>query len=99
MDATIIRYLQTKSHFNVSKFPSMYATRVSLAAGRLDHACQCGNMAILLTSLVFVFEISFLPKYRVNYYDYILKWCFGIYCNWCVSLDIVHILALIKTYM
>ena len=29
------------------------------------------NMAILLTSLLFVFEISFLPKYRVNYYDYV----------------------------
>ena len=51
-------------------------------------------MAILLTSLLFVFAISFLPKYRVNYYDYIMKWCFGISCNWCVSLDIAHILAL-----
>ncbi len=53
----------------------MYAAHVSLAAGRragLDHACQSGNMAILLTSLLFVFEISFLPKYRVNYYDYII---------------------------
>ncbi len=39
----------------------------------LDHACQCGNMAILLTSLLLVFEISCLPKYRVNYYDYIIK--------------------------
>ena len=45
----------------------------------LDHACQSGKMAILLTSLLFVFEILFLPKYRVNYYDdYIIKWCFGI---------------------
>ena len=35
-------------------------------------------MAILLTSLLFVFEISLLPKYSVNYYDYIIKWCFGI---------------------
>ena len=26
------------------------------------------KVAILLTSLLFVFEISFLPKYRVNYY-------------------------------
>ena len=47
-----------------------------------------------MTSLIFVFEILFLPKYRVNYYDYIIKWCFGIKCNWCVSLDIAHILAL-----
>ena len=29
-------------------------------------------MAILLTSLLFVFEISFLPKYRLNYYYYIV---------------------------
>ena len=46
-------------------------------------------MAILLNSLSFVFKISFLPKYRVIYYDYIVKWCSGIKCNWCVSLDIV----------
>ena len=31
-------------------------------------------MAILLTSLLFVFEISFLPKYRVNYYDYSIEY-------------------------
>ena len=42
------------------------------------HACQSGNMAILFTSLFFVFVISFLPKYLVNYYDYIIKCCFGI---------------------
>ena len=64
----------------------------------LDHACQSGNMEIVLTSLLFVFEISFLPKYRVNYYDYIIKWCFGILCNWSVSLDTAHILALIMSY-
>ena len=39
-------------------------------------------------------KFSFLPKYHVNYYDYIIKWCFGISCNWCVSLDIAHSLAL-----
>ena len=33
-------------------------------------SCQSGNMAALLNSLVFVFKISFLPKYRVKYYDY-----------------------------
>ena len=70
----------------------MYAVHVSLAAG-LDHACQSGNMAIVLTLLLFVFEILFLPKYCVNYYDYTIKWCFGI-CSWCVSMDIPHILAL-----
>ena len=46
------------------------------------------KVAILLTSLFSVFKISFLPKDRVNYYDYIIKWCFGVWCNWCVSLDI-----------
>ena len=45
-------------------------------------------MAELLNSLFFVFNISFLPKYRVKYNNYIVKWCSGIYCNWCVSLDI-----------
>ena len=61
----------------------------------IDHACQNGNMAILLTSLLFVFEIPFLPKYRVKYYYNIIKWCFVIKCNWCVSLDVAHILDLI----
>ena len=60
----------------------------------LGHACQSGNMAILLTSLLFVFKISFLPKYRVNYDDYIIKWCFGMQCNWIVTLDIAYIFAL-----
>ena len=41
-------------------------------------SCQSGNMAVLLNELVFVFKISFLPKYRVKYYDYIGKWCSGI---------------------
>ena len=54
----------------------MYAAHVSLAG--LGHACQSGNIAILLTSIVSVFKISLLAKYRVNYYDYIIKWCFGI---------------------
>ena len=30
-------------------------------------------MAILSTSLLFVFEISLLPKYSVNCYGYIIK--------------------------
>ena len=41
-----------------------------------------------------MFKISFLPKYHVNYYAYIIKWCFGLQCNWCVSLDISESLAL-----
>ena len=56
-------------------------------------------MAAPLNSLffVFTFTISFLPNYRVKYYDYIGKWCSGIKCIWCpgVSLDIaLDILAL-----
>ena len=39
--------------------------------------------------IYFVFKISFLPKYRVIYYDYTVKWCSLINCNWCVLLDIV----------
>ena len=32
----------------------------------LDDSCQSGKMAELLNSLLFVFNISFLPKYRVK---------------------------------
>ena len=33
-------------------------------------------MAALLNSLFFVFKISFLPKYRVKYFDYckVVQW-------------------------
>ena len=57
---------------------TIYSKKSYFRGAGLIHACQSGNMAILLTSLLFVFEISFLPKYRVNYYDYTIKWCFGI---------------------
>ena len=50
--------------------------------------CQSSEMAALLNSLSFAFTHSFLPKYRVKCYDYIIKWCSGIQCNWCVSMDI-----------
>ncbi len=66
-----------KSYFKIYYRRCILLTLAWRRAG-LDHACQSGNMAILLTSLLFVFEISFLPKYCVNYYDYIIKWCFGI---------------------
>ena len=32
----------------------------------------------VLNSLFSVFKISFLPKYRVKCYDFIVKWCSGI---------------------
>ena len=66
------------------------------------HECKSGKMAALLNSLFFVFKISFLSKYRVKYYDYIVNWCSLINCNslinctWCVSLDIAQMLALIR---
>ena len=53
-------------------------------------------MAALLNSLSFAYTHSFLPKYRVEYYNYIIKWCSGISCNWCVSMDIDKIVALTK---
>ena len=45
----------------------------------LGDSCQTENMAALLNSLFFVFKMSILPEYRVKYYDYIIKWCRGIY--------------------
>ena len=65
-----------KRNFNVSYRRCMPRTLAWRRAG-LDHACQSGSMAILLTSLLFVFEISFLPKYRVNYYDNIISGALG----------------------
>ena len=44
----------------------------------LGDSCQSGKMAALFNSLFVVFKISFLPKYHVKYYDYIVKWCSGI---------------------
>ena len=41
----------------------------------LDGSCQIANMAALLKSLFFLFNISFLPKYRVNYCDYRAVYC------------------------
>ena len=60
----------------------------------LGSSCQSTEMATLLDSIYFVFTFSFLPKYRVVYYDYTVKWCSLINYNWCVWLDIVYILAL-----
>ena len=28
--------------------------------------------------------MSFLPKYRVNYYEYSIQWCSDVACNWLV---------------
>ena len=45
-------------------------------------------MATLMNSSFFVFKILLLRNDRVKYYDYIVKWCSGVACSWCVSLDI-----------
>ena len=57
---------------------SSYAGHVNLTAENIGCSCQSGKMAALLNSLFFVFKISFLPKYSVKYYDYMVKWCSGI---------------------
>ena len=79
VDATIMRYFQTElfSRFlpSASSFlPSTYAGHVNMAARSLGSSCQTGNMAALLNSLFFVFKMSFLPKFRIIYYDYIVYW-------------------------
>ena len=64
------------SNFHVSYRRRMPATlnwpRQSIGGG-----CQSSKMAALF-SLSFAFTNSFLPKYPVKYFDYILKWCSGI---------------------
>ena len=70
-----------------------------LSLRSLDSSCQTGKMAALLNSLFFVFKISFLPKYRVIYYDCIVKWCSGIYCKWCVSLNSYEQIRVVKLFV
>ena len=54
-------------------FPTAAVSQQSIAGG-----CQSSEMAALLNSLSFPFANSFLPKYRIKYYDYIVKWCSGV---------------------
>ena len=46
----------------------------------------------------FVVKILLLPNYRVKYCDYmyIVKWCSDIASDWCASMGIAYILALIN---
>ena len=71
--------------FHVSYHRRIPATLI-LPRQSLGGSRQSSKMATLLNWSSFVFKISFLPKYRVIYYEYIVKWC--ILCNWCVSMDI-----------
>ena len=58
-----------QSYFQVSCHLRMPATSI-LPRRSIGSSCQTGKMAALSNSLLFVFKISFLPKYRVMYYDY-----------------------------
>ena len=89
MDATILRSVQAKqcSRFLPSTYVGQTAT-LNWPRQSTDCACQSSEMAALLNSLSFVFKNLFLPKYCVKHYDYIVKWCSGVQCNWGVSLDI-----------
>ncbi len=89
MDATILRSFQIQQ-FSRSLLP-MYTGHVKPDAAKPWRcARQSSKMAALLNSLSFAFKYSFLPKYSVKYYDYIVKWCSGIQCNWYVSMDTVY---------
>ena len=56
-------------------------------------------MATLFNSLFVVFNILFLSKYHVKYYDYIVKWCSGKHYNWCTSLDIANKMKAVYTIL
>ena len=53
-------------------------------------------MAALLNSLSFAFTHSFLPKYRVKYYDYIIKWCSGIQCKFGLRSAYFTVIAIVQ---
>ena len=76
VDATIIGSF-SKIYFHVSYRRRMPGTLANQRP-RLGDACQNSEMATPLNSLSFVSKIFFLPKYRVKYYDYIVKWYSGI---------------------
>ena len=86
MGETIIQSFRN-NYFHVSYRRRMPST-LDWQRRSLDDSCQSGKMAALLNSLFFMFKITFLPKCRVDYYDYVVKWCSVISCNWGVSLDI-----------
>ena len=56
------------------------------------------KMATLMNSSFFVLKISLLRNYRVKCYDYIVKWCSGIVCDWSAPLDNSSIVALNVTF-
>ena len=94
MDVTTIIRSFKKSYFHVSYNLRMPGTLAWQRPG-LDDACQSGKMATLLNILLSVSKMLLLPDCRVKYYDYFVKWCSGVACDWFVSLDVGLILALL----
>ena len=92
-ERNVYMWMQQKCNiFRQSNFHVSYRRRMSAAINwtrqSIGGACQSSEMAALLNSLSFVIKYLFLPTYRVKHYDYIVKWCSGIQCIWCVSLAI-----------
>ena len=65
----MIRYFQ-KELFSLF-LPSPYAGHVGPAAASCHLKWKDGSTVELI---IFVFKISFLCKYRVKYYEYIVNW-------------------------
>ena len=75
VDETKMRSFQTELFSSFR--PSTYAGHVNLAAAKpwqFTPNWRYGSTVELII-LFFVLKISFLPKYLVIYYDYIVKWC------------------------
>ena len=74
------------------RWPFLLSTYARQQPGSVTYTNDGDTVEII----IFVPKISLLPNYSVKYYDYIVKWCGGVVCNWRVSLDIPLILALTK---
>ena len=86
-DATMIRSFR-KRYFHVSLRGRMpISGRISVTHAKEARWRHCW--------INFLVRFSFLPNCRVKYYNYIVKLCSDIACNWCVSPTIGLILALI----
>ena len=87
VDATIIRCFRT-IQFHVSYRRRMPTTSAWHRSGLVD-ACQSAKMAPVLNSLFFscLKCRPFLTISSNSMLNNSVKWCSGIVCNWCVSLD------------
>ena len=59
----------------------------------IGDTCQSGKMATVEYT-IFVLKFPLCLTTVSNIMSVIVKWCSGVVCNWCVSLDIALILAL-----